>query len=204
MNYDTDALSNVFTRIYEDNVWGYGSGAGSLLSENQKYIATLEDIIQKYGIRSVLDYGCGDWQFSKTVNWGSLVQQYIGVDVVPRVIAYNQQHYRSNVVKFDLVRPEWVMPDVDLIVCKDVLQHLPNSHIDRLLGAFKKHAKYILLTNDIENTSIDCSQLVNADIPSGDWRPLDFSRHPWCEVPSDTYEFTYIDIYRKQAILITT
>jgi len=33
------------------------------------YRTSLEDFIRANGVRSVLDYGCGDWQFSRLIDW---------------------------------------------------------------------------------------------------------------------------------------
>jgi len=61
----------VFSQIYRSNVWGRGSGVGSQPENNGEYMLFLSNFIRNNGIRTVVDFGCGDWQFSKFINWGT-------------------------------------------------------------------------------------------------------------------------------------
>jgi len=62
------------------------------------YRTSLEDFIRANGVRSVLDYGCGDWQFSRLIDWQQAL--YVGVDVVPKIIEENQRRYGCEQVEF--------------------------------------------------------------------------------------------------------
>jgi hypothetical protein len=66
-----------FEEIYRKNEWGYGSGHGSLPKHNKGYIEFLEKFIKDKNVRSVVDMGCGDWQFSRLVDWNGA--QYQGI-----------------------------------------------------------------------------------------------------------------------------
>jgi 2-polyprenyl-3-methyl-5-hydroxy-6-metoxy-1,4-benzoquinol methylase len=171
------SVADTFSKIYENNIWDYGSGPGSLPTATVEYREMLQTFINKHNIKSVLDYGCGDWQFSKLLGWDKLVTDYVGVDVVPSLIEQHQSNYKLDNVDFQLITDEWTWPTVDLIVCKDVLQHLPNAHISNILENMKRHAKFIIITNDI--TNVKGIKVPNEDCAIGKWRPLDLSNDPW-------------------------
>ena len=155
-----------FKQIYDNDVWTHGSGPGSLPKNTKKYRNVLTEIIKKYNIKSVLDYGCGDWQFSKLINYNDLVELYIGVDVVHSVIQNNLK-YSNNKIFFQFIDDNWQFKKVDLIICKDVLQHLPNDYVTHLYSSMKKHCKYMLITNDIFGTSVATETKI------GGYRPID-------------------------------
>ena len=78
-----------------------------------------------------LDFGCGDWQFSRLVDWHGA--SYVGMDIVPSVIQHNRERYGGPGVEF-MVTPEDPsrLPDAELLICKDILQHLPNVSVQSL------------------------------------------------------------------------
>ena len=82
-------IKNEFTNIYEKELWGRGkgSGAGSRPKFNVPYITFLENFLRDNNIKSVIDFGCGDWQFSQYIDWGNV--NYLGLDVVDFVIERN-------------------------------------------------------------------------------------------------------------------
>lgn len=172
------SVSETFSKIYQNNVWGNGSGVGSLPEHTVGYRKTLIDLIRSKNIRTVLDYGCGDWQFSSLIPWRDLVDYYTGVDVVDFVVDDLSKKFSSDSVDFQLVTDHWRFPESDLIICKDVMQHIPNAIVRDLLAQMIKNSRYVLLTNDVLGPQKDTERL-NSDCEVGDWRPLDFSLQPW-------------------------
>ena len=188
-------VNKIFADIYTNNVWNGGSGPGSFIENAGSYIKTLTNFIKDHNIKSVLDYGCGDWQFSQYIPWSSITESYTGVDVVEFIIDHHKNTYAKDNVNFQLVNADWVWPTVDLTVCKDVLQHLPNNMVSALIENMKKHSKYVLLTNDVDG------QDINSDCSAGGYRPLDFTKQPWsldCEIVADLY----CGEFHKQCILL--
>lgn len=174
------ALEKVFTEIYEKGVWGKNkdgegcSGGGSSYDDAVSYIKFLESFIKEKEINSVLDFGCGDWAFSKYINWGEI--KYIGIDVVKKVIESNQKKFASANISF-LFKDgiEGGLPSADLLICKDVLQHLSNEDILLFLKEAKKF-RHCLITNDIDLHNLKNN---NKKISVGDWRPLDLTLEPF-------------------------
>lgn len=162
-----------FDEIYAKGSWGNGSGHGS----SPDYTAGYRDFLQKWlvshQIKTVVDIGCGDWQFSNLVNWKGI--DYTGIDCVKSVVDKNNATYaipgRIRFLHHNILVDEWQTP-CDLIILKDVIQHWPNEAILRVLPALRKMTKQLLITN-CSNGARD-----GADCPLGGWRPLSHTLEP--------------------------
>lgn len=154
----------IFTKIYQENSWGIGSGDGSDKEYTEDYQNLLVNFIIENNIKSVIDYGCGDWQSTQFIEWNNIVDSYIGVDIVDNLIEHHNEHFASDVISFK-TSEHFEFHHVDLIICKDVLQHLPNDDIEKLINQMTLNCKFILLTNDIDETIC-----VNEDIKAGGHR----------------------------------
>jgi len=83
------SLQSSFQNIYDKNEWGQGSGPGSSPTNTIEYRAFLSRFIAENGIHNLTDLGCGDWQFSRFMDWSNL--DYTGFDVVPTIVERNQR-----------------------------------------------------------------------------------------------------------------
>ena len=163
----------VFSKIYKEDLWQDGSGGGSKIENVREYVDVLQKYIDKPEIKTVIDLGCGDWQFSKFLDLSSVL--YLGVDVVDSVIDSNIDLYSASNIDFisrDIITYE--LPQVDLIICKDVLQHLSNRDVISVLIKIIKSSKFALITNDFNSESTS-----NIDIENGDYRYLDLTLSPF-------------------------
>lgn len=168
----------IFTNLYATGAWGTNeeglgsSGPESTIENSRNYVEFLQNFMITNGIQSVVDVGCGDWSFSKAINWGNV--SYTGVDIVRSVTERNQKLFSSPNVTFvhgDINEIE--LPTADLLVCKDVLQYLSNNDVHQFLQRINQF-KYCLITNDLPlNTSS------SRTITSGDHRPLDLTKPPF-------------------------
>ena len=163
-----------FSTIYESNEWGFGSGVGSLPDNNTKYIEYVQSFIKSNRMKSVVDFGCGDWKFSQYINWQGAT--YVGVDLVVGVIERNRKQFACPGVTFEVFEVIDNLPEADLLLCKDVFQHLPNDLARDYLSAFKRKFRFLLITNDDQPES-----MANQDIQAGGWRPLRLDRPPFSE-----------------------
>lgn len=163
---------------------GMGSGPGAHPDFTRDFRDMLQRFLVDNKIRSVLDYGCGDWQWAKLVNWGD--QNYLGVDIVPHLIDRIRQAHGNERIRFEAIHPEsWTPPAVDLVICKDVLQHLSNAEavaLARKLLAASKHALFI-------NDRPRFGEAINGDTPRGGYRPIDMSKPPFALPGRVVYEF---------------
>jgi len=166
----------IFEKIYEKNAWG--GRLGEIYSGNgshdyyiiQPYIEMVIKYLKSYGQNkpTIVDLGCGDFNVGKRfVNYCS---EYICVDVVPEVIRKLKSigyppHVRF--LCFDIINKE--LPNGDICFLRQVLQHLSNKQILKILPKLKKY-KVIFIT---EHYPTDSSKAVpNMDIAQGSVRLL--------------------------------
>lgn len=170
-------LTQTFNRIYTEGVWGRDvagkgtSGTGSTLEITREYRAYLQDFIKKNRVTSVVDAGSGDWSFSSTIDWAGA--SYLGVDIASDVIeAVREKHEKRN-VKFRVGDITEELPGADLLISKDVLQHLPNELVHKFIRNNLRKGKYkwALLTNDRGSGNLDT-------IPGG-YRAIDLAAPPF-------------------------
>lgn len=176
-------MSNRFEQIYARNEWGHGSGEGSLPEYNRGYVHLLESFLVRSGVKSVVEMGCGDWQFSKDIQWGAAV--YRGFDVVPAVVAYNEQHYGREGVSFGLYSGDPAeLPAADLLIVKDVLQHLKDQTVHQAVLQFPRF-RQVLVTNCVNPRG----PTVHRDIEDGDFRYLDLRLPPFELTATEVFSF---------------
>lgn len=169
------ALTDAFRSIYIEDRWTNGSGPGSVASSTIEYRAFVERFIRENDVRTVTDLGCGDWQFSRLMDWSGV--DYVGFDVVDFLIDRNRAaHGRTN-IRFEVLNDIGDLPGGDLLLSKEVLQHLPNALVAEYVREIRKKYRLALITNAIEPVAI-----ANGDIEPGDWRPLRLDRPPF-DVP---------------------
>ena len=172
---DKNSLNSVFNTIYKTNAWATGSGPGSDEKLCAGYVAFLQDFFKRHNIKSIVDCGCGDWQFSKNIDFSGI--DYKGFDVANFVIMRNNATYKKDNVSFSLYNGDFaLLPSADLLICKDVLQHLPNAKIQEFIDNLHKF-KFALITNDISGYYADSA--TNKDIVVGDYRALDLRQKPF-------------------------
>lgn len=182
-------MEKIFRNIYLNRGWFNGSGSGSLPENTEIYRHFLQDFMQKHDIKTVLDLGCGDWQSTKLMDWDGI--SYLGLDVVPQVIEDVQRQYGKENIQFacaDIISS--ALPQADLVIIKDVLQHWPNAAIEAFLSQLAPY-KYVLITNTIAIQSTGkgkeaqlMPQKINHDIELGAGRPVDLRLPPF-NVPCD-------------------
>ncbi|MDR1653387.1 MAG: class I SAM-dependent methyltransferase, partial [Prevotellaceae bacterium] len=164
----------VFTNIYKTNHWGSQeskSGPGSAIEATAVIRKQLPLIIEKYAIQSMVDVPCGDYNWMRTVE---KTCSYIGGDIVAEMIENNQKLYASKEVQFKLIDiTKDALPEVDLIFCRDCLQHLSYANVHKALRNFKSSGSKYLLVTSYPKTWINC------DIKDGDYRALNLRKSPF-------------------------
>jgi hypothetical protein len=169
--------SNPFRDIYNTKLWGsHGSvsGGGSELATTETIRTMLPLLMDHFSIRSILDVPCGDYNWMKEVTKKSEFVDYIGGDIVIEIVEKNTKLFTTNHVRFiqvDITKDK--LPNVDLIFCKDCLQHLSFEKVVDAINNFKNSgSKYLLVTSYPLTWK-------NHDIPDGDYRPLNLLKSPF-------------------------
>lgn len=158
----------IFTGIYEKNEWGgpkgtFYSGEGTYLSDNQKYVDKVREFIRDQQILSILEIGCGDFHVAGQVLHG-LDVKYTGGDVVGSLIQHHQQKYQTDKVRFMVLNAiDDALPTADLVIIRQVLQHLNNEQILKILSKVKAF-KWALIT---EHLPADANAIPNQDKITG-------------------------------------
>jgi hypothetical protein len=164
-----------FQRIFEENAWGNSesvSGEGSNLARTAVVRRELPGLLARHGVRSLLDAPCGDFYWMKEVELGDV--DYIGVDIVPDIIARDVELYAGPHRRFlvgDLV--DGSLPKADLILCRDCLVHLPYHETWKALENMRQSGATWLLTTTFTGPR------ENHDIAIGDWRAINLERPPY-------------------------
>jgi len=166
-----------FSAIYEGKVWSFGrddiplSGTGSSIEATAGLRTALPQIVRRLGAGRMVDVGCGDFVWMSRID---LPCDYVGVDIVPWLIARNAEMYasptRDFVTRDVVIEPA---PPGDLILCREVLFHLSLADgIAALRNMLDSGCSHLLLTTD-RVTSF------NADIESGDFRLINLEKRPY-------------------------
>jgi len=171
------SLTRTFNRIYAEGTWakdasGKGtSGSGSTLEITQEYRAYVEDFIKKHAVKSVIDAGCGDWGFSSAMDWGDA--SYLGIDIASDVIEAVRTKYERGKIRFQIGDITEDLPAADLLISKDVLQHLSNKLVHQFIKNNLRKGKYkwVILTNNRGSE--------NRDISNGGYRMIDLAASPF-------------------------
>ena len=170
----------IFSEIYANNAWQkssdpnekFFSGSGSH-DENiiVPYINTVLQLITDNNIRNIVDLGCGDFWIMRHV-LGALSEAnynffYTGVDVVEELINYNAVRFNDLRIRFcckDFSEDDEPLPDGQLLIIRQVFQHIRNGDIKKILDKSKKF-KYLFITEHIYDAP---DAVYNVDKPASD------------------------------------
>ncbi len=155
-------------QIYNLNLWGgkkgtYYSGEGSHKSELvAPYIEELTKFLKSFKKQLIVcDLGCGDFNIGNQIY--NYTQKYIGVDIVPELVAFLRESYSNEKLEFlclDIAKD--ALPKADCIILRQVLQHLSNEEVGELLFKLVDY-KYVIFTDHIPLGDFE----PNKDIVSG-------------------------------------
>lgn len=170
-------LSDVFSDIYAKDIWvEYSdqvtrSGVGSTDAATREVSASLSKFLNDISCRKLVDIGCGDFNWMRRV---AADIDYVGIDVVPSIIAKNNSKYgdaRHLFICSDATSE--LIPTGDVAVCREVIFHLSFHDARRLLlNIAQSGFKYVVLTTDE-------SVWFNSDIRSGDYRKMNLEISPF-------------------------
>ena len=174
--YSAASTADSFDFIYRTAAWRVDegqslSGPGSDLQSTEDLRKTLPIVLNGLGVRVLLDAGCGDFNWMKTIEFSC---QYIGIDIVSSVIQTNQAAYGNvdrSFVCADIIRDP--LPAADAVICRELLFHLTYEQCFRALeNLMATGARHYFMTSNR-------GYWLNFDIATGDWRELNFERAPF-------------------------
>lgn len=175
ISYKFKSSKSIFSEIYHNNSWNAQnsvSGPGSELPVTSVIIEEIPFIIKETNAKILLDAPCGDFHWMKETKLD--LDKYIGVDIVPEIIANNQQKYSNETrtfINLDIIKDR--LPQADMILCRDCLVHLSFKDVFTTIKNFKEsNSNYLLTTTFPELRE-------NRNIDTGLWRPINLQIKPF-------------------------
>lgn len=167
------STKDTFSMIYERGTWGpfhdqstpFYSGLGA--RDNiivSTYVKAVRDFLSTFeNKQNVVDLGCGDFFVGSQIR--TWCGNYIACDIVPNLIEYNMKKYSALDVEFrqlDMIVD--VLPNSDIVFLRQVLQHLSNRQIKKIMPKLYLSYKYLVLTEHLPGSS---DFVPNIDKPVG-------------------------------------
>jgi Methyltransferase domain len=155
--YEGRPVKEIFSAIYREGRWGtegeFSSGSGS---HHPAAVGPYLDAVRKF-LRSqpyppsAVDLGCGDFNIGKELR--PYCSGYIACDVVPALIQSHKDRFAGMQVEFrclDIIEDD--LPAGDIVFLRQVLQHLNNSQILRVVQKLDRY-KFLVVTEHLPSNS---------------------------------------------------
>ncbi len=175
------SVDETFEKVYAENKWGrsnsgvpFYSGDGSVAEKSEAY----EDYVVRVlggdqSLKTWVDIGCGDFQVADRVlrRLDGKVR-YIGVDVARSLIEWHRQEHARDGVSFVQCNAAASDPPAgDLVTIRQVLQHLSNEDVLRILERIKRLYRCAVITESLpvrfEAHNLDIRHGIAVRIPLG-------------------------------------
>ena len=184
-----------FTEVYEKRQWATGESASGPGSERgsgsvDHTIRLLHRFIPELAVRSIADIPCGDFHWMGDVLEAHPQVDYVGYDIVQSLIARNRRTFPDRTfVDLDIVTQ--VPPPADLIVCKDLVNHLYERDVRAALrNMAASGSTWLLITSNAgyPNCELDMRG-------AGASRELDLAAPPY-DLPPPIHGDHYMSLWR--------
>jgi hypothetical protein len=192
-------LAEKFALVFRENRWGNAesvSGAGSALSSPSvlECVQVLDELIRRLKIRSINDVPCGDFYWIPLILGRFPSIEYKGFDIVSELIEWNRHRFPDyNFQALDAT--EGVMPQADMIFCKDLFLHLPHYAIAQALRNFKLSGSRFMLV-----TSVAAATNEELVLPEpGAFRHVNLSGPPF-SLPAPMWATNYLSLWSLDAL----
>ena len=201
------AANSAFSEIYNKDVWALDSGewhaqqAGyePLESCYARFVALLQDFMRHNRVRSVVEFGCGFWSYAREIDWSGI--EYDGFDIVDGPVRWNRDHHGADNIRFHRLEDGTRLPPADLLISKDVLQHLPIADICYYTDIFRRNYRFSIIASGVFP-----DHDTNSEIAAGDCRSLRLDLPPF-DIPCAVLQrWEYIEFGKpvvKDVCLVT-
>jgi hypothetical protein len=184
-----------FTYVYEANVWldtESRSGIGSRRDSRSvaDTMEALEMMYQTRGVRTISDIPCGDFNWMPLFLSKHSDVDYQGYDIVAPLIKRNRAEFPNTKFNlFDIVAD--VPPKTDLILCKDLLNHLSFDDVRRALSNMKASGStWLIASNNFGFRNVELEMNL-----AGATRHLDICQRP-LNYPAPVWRTHYLGLWR--------
>jgi SAM-dependent methyltransferase len=164
---------NFNQRTYGETFVGWGSQTSFI--KNKGTHEFIKKVLNDLKIKSILDAGCGFFH-----NYMNLIDlsgiSYVGVDIFKTAIEKNKKDFPQHSFKIlDIVEEK--ITKYDIIICRDVLFHLNNEDLKKVLLNFSESGSYYLLATYVPKAT-NMDKYSNQPNFHG-YRPVDITTHPF-------------------------
>jgi hypothetical protein len=147
---------DIFETIYTQKIWGppvntdkFSSGHGSHDSKYvDSYVLAVNNFIQNFKQKpNLVDLGCGDFNIGSKIR--PYCNKYFACDIASSVIEFNIEKYKDLEVDFrcvDIIEDN--LPEGNVVIIRQVLQHLSNEHILKVVEKLYQF-EYLILSEYI-------------------------------------------------------
>ncbi len=202
---------DAMVQVYEKNLWGtnntaFYSGEGS---HNTNIVAPYVDAVISFlnsfkDPLTVCDLGCGDFNVGKELV--SYTNKYTAIDIVPGLIEHNKAKFKIEKLEFQCLDiSEEKLPQADCAIIRQVLQHLSNAEILKVVNKLSQY-KYVILTEHIPNGDFE----PNKDIISGQGTRLkkksgiDLMAPPFYYDPKEEKQLLSVFLSENNGVIVTS
>lgn len=166
-------IEDTFDKIYTERKWGrapdgarFYSGDGSQPAKSAAYEARVVAFLDAHPeLSTLVDIGCGDFQVSSRI-LARLARpiEYTGCDVARNVVEHNAAGHAAPNIRFMHVNAVDADPPAgDVVTIRQVLQHLSNAQIKRVLDRLAGLYRVAIITESLPTTFV----AANLDIAHG-------------------------------------
>lgn len=149
--------AEIFTRIYEQGIWGHARDGGAFYSGSgshdptvtDPYVAAVGAFLETLkGKPDVVDLGCGDFAIGTRIR--PFCGRYIACDIVPTLIEHHKRAHAGLDVDFRVVNLATdPLPPADVAMVRQVFQHMSNDEIAAALEKIRTAYRYLVLTEHV-------------------------------------------------------
>ncbi|HHO46881.1 MAG TPA: methyltransferase domain-containing protein [Desulfobacteraceae bacterium] len=151
------------------------SGQGSTIEATVHLRKNLAAVLGRYGVKTVLDLGCGDCNWFIRMMDGIHIEHYHGIDIVAPLIEENRKKYPPGLCSFTHADITSASLDTsDLVLVRDVLTHLKVRNVIKVLANIKNSGSQYFAASHY--SGCDRSRDLHND---GGWRSINLQIPPY-------------------------
>lgn len=120
-------------------------GSGSWKKQARDARDFIQEKIIEHRFETIIDLGCGDWNWMEEIDFQGA--QYLGIDCDEQMIRDNSSKYGSDQIRFqvgDIFSID--LPEVDLVICRDVLFHVRQELSSSLIEKLKARDRLFFIS----------------------------------------------------------
>ena len=162
-------LGQLFREVYRKQLWGAGQGLSYYSGSGSRnpaivgpYLESVVNFLKSFEAKPVVvDLGCGDFFIGSQIVQHA--NHYFACDIVPGLIEELAADHRADNLDFLCLDATCEsLPSGDVLIVRQVLQHLSNNAIKQITRQFHQY-RYILVTEHVPMNDF----IANKDKPNG-------------------------------------